>query len=154
MTYAKKEMFGKWGFVNDKGEPICEFIYDEVRDYSENIAAVRINDKWGYIDEKGNQICEIRYDAVGDFQSKLGVVEKEGKKCYLNQKGEEVAVTNFLNEEMVFEGCKSDRNHAFGEIKRSDRSPGKCPVRNSEISFSGTRFNRHLRKHIAILERS
>ena len=55
MTYAKKEMFGKWGFVNDKGEPICEFIYDEVRDYSENIAAVRINDKWGYIDEKGNQ---------------------------------------------------------------------------------------------------
>lgn len=50
-----------------------------MRDYSENIAAVRINDKWGYIDEKGNQICEIRYDAVGDFQSKLGVVEKEGK---------------------------------------------------------------------------
>lgn len=107
MEYAKKEVLGKCGFVNNKGEPICKFIYDEVRDYSENIAAVRINDKWGYIDEKGNQICEIRYDAVGDFQSKLGVVEKEGKKCYLNQKGEEVAVTNFLNEEMVFEGCKS-----------------------------------------------
>ena len=107
MLYSKKEKFGKWGFVNNNGEPICDFIYDEVRDFSEGIAAVRINDKWGYINESGRQICEIRYDAVGDFQSKLGVVEKEGKKCYLNQDGDEVAVTNFMNEEMIFEGCKS-----------------------------------------------
>lgn len=107
MLYIKKEIANKWGFVNDKGEKICNFIYDEVRDYSEGIAAVRLGDKWGYINEEGKEICEIRYDAVGDFQSKLGVVEKEGKKCYLNQNGDEVAVTNFMNEEMVFEGCKS-----------------------------------------------
>lgn len=118
MSYAKKKKFGKWGFVNDKNEPICEFIYDEVREYSEGIAAVRVNDKWGYINEEGEQICEIRYDTVGDFQSKLGVVVKEGKKCYLNQSGEEVAVTNFMNEEMVFEGCKSCAigNHAITNL--------------------------------------
>lgn len=106
MLYAKKKS-GKWGFVDDFDKSICKFIYDEVRDFSEGIAAVRINDKWGYINESGDEICEIRYDSVGDFQSKLGVVEKEGKKCYLNMDGEEVAVTNFMNEEMVFEGCKS-----------------------------------------------
>lgn len=107
MLKVKKEVFGKWGFVNNENEPICDFIYDEVRDFSEGIAAVRVNDKWGYINEEGIEICEIRYDAVGDFQSKLGVVEKEGKKCYLNTNGDEVAVTNFMNEEMIFEGCKS-----------------------------------------------
>ena len=107
MLYTKKQKQGKWAFVNENDELICGFIYDEVRDYSEGIAAVRVGDKWGYINEEGTEICEIRYDAVGDFQSKLGVVEKEGKKCYLNFKGEEVAVTNFMNEEMVFEGCKS-----------------------------------------------
>lgn len=107
MLHIKNDILGKYGFVNDKGEKICDFLYDEVRDYSEGIAAVRIGDKWGYINERGNQICEIRYDAVGDFQSKLGVVEKEGKKCYLNLNGDEVAVTNFMNEEMIFEGCKS-----------------------------------------------
>lgn len=103
----KKETNGKWGFVTDSNIPICDFIYDEVRDYSEGLAAVRILDKWGYIDENGSQICEIRYESAGDFQSKLGVVEKEGKKCYLNQNGDEVAVTNFMNQEMIFEGCKS-----------------------------------------------
>ena len=107
MLYTMKEKDGKWGFVNEIDEPICGFIYDEVRDFSEGIAAVRVDNKWGYINEDGTEICEIRYDAVGDFQSKLGVVEKEGKKCYLNTNGEEVAVTNFMNEEMVFEGCKS-----------------------------------------------
>lgn len=107
MLYTMREKLGKWGFVNENGEPICEFIYDEVRSFSEGLAAVRVNDKWGYINKDGAEICEIRYDAVGDFQSKLGVVEKEGKKCYLNTNGEEVAVTNFMNEEMFFEGCKS-----------------------------------------------
>lgn len=118
MLFIKEERFGKCGFVNEKNEPICDFIYDEVRDYSEGIAAVRIDSKWGYINEKGIQICEIRYDAVGDFQSKLGVVEKEGKKCYLNLNGDEVAVTNFMNEEMVFEGCKSCAigNHAITNL--------------------------------------
>lgn len=65
--------------MSTKNEPICKFIYDEVRDFSEGIAAVRIDNKWGYINENGSQICEIRYEAVGDFQSKLGVVDKEGK---------------------------------------------------------------------------
>lgn len=118
MLLSEKNEFGKWRFVNEKGEHICEFIYDEVRDFCEGFAAVRINDKWGYINECGSQICEIRYDAVGDFQSGLGVVEKEGRKCYLNKNGKEVAVTNFIGEEMLFEGCKSCAivNHAITNL--------------------------------------
>ena len=118
MQHTKKEQNGKWGFVNEKDKPICEFKYDEVRDFSEKIAAVRLGNKWGYINEEGIEICEIRYDSAGDFQSKLGVVEKEGKQCYLNTNGEEVAVTNFMNEEMIFEGCKSCAigNHAITNL--------------------------------------
>lgn len=107
MFNIKKGKNGKYGVENEHGELICDFIYDEIRGYSEGMAAVRVNDKWGYINEQGKEVCEIRYEAVGDFQNKLGVVEKEGKKCYLNLQGEEVAVTNFMNEEMIFEGCKS-----------------------------------------------
>lgn len=118
MLIIMKGKDGRYGVKNEHGEPICNFIYDEIREYSEGMAAVRLNDKWGYIDEQGNQICEIRYDVVGDFQNKLGVVEKEGKKCYLNLDGDEVAVTNFMDEEMVFEGCKSCAigNHAITNL--------------------------------------
>lgn len=104
---SKKEKDEKWCLVTEGNDIISEYIYDEIRDFSEGIAAVRILDKWGYVNQKAEQICEIRYESAGDFQSKLGVVEKDGKKCYLNQDGDEVAVTNFLNQEMIFEGCKS-----------------------------------------------
>lgn len=107
MLSIKRGKNDKYGVENEYGELICDFIYDEIRDYSEGMAAVRVNDKWGYINEQGKEVCEIRYEVVGDFQNKLGVVEKEGKKCYLNLQGDEVAVTNFMNEEMIFEGCKS-----------------------------------------------
>ncbi len=107
MLIIKKGKNDKYGVENEYGELICDFIYDEIRNYSEGMAAVRLNDKWGYINKQGKAICEIRYEAVGDFQNKLGVVEKEGKKCYLNLQGNEVAVTNFMDEEMIFEGCKS-----------------------------------------------
>lgn len=118
MEFIRKQVDGKWGFVNECNEPICDFIYDEARDFSEGRAAVRIGNGWGYINTLGIEICELRYDSVGDFQSKLGVVEKEGKKCYLNPKGEEVAVTNFMGEEMIFEGCKSCAigNHSITNV--------------------------------------
>lgn len=118
MVRIKKEEHGKWGFVDENDNPICEFKYDEVRDFSEGFAAVRIGDGWGYIDENGHEICELRYAAAGDFQNNLGVVDKEGKRCFLNSKGEEIIVTNFMNEEMIFEGCKSCAigNHAITNL--------------------------------------
>lgn len=118
MLYSKKQQNNKWGFVDESGKPICGFIYDEVRNFCEGIAAVKVGEKWGYINESGAEICEIRYEAVGDFQSNLGVVDKEGKRCYLNKNGEEEIVTNFMNEEMIFEGCKSCAigNHAITNL--------------------------------------
>ena len=105
--YSKREKDSKWAFVDDNENEICEYLYDEVRDFCEGLAAVRIADKWGFIDECGNEICEVRFDEVVDFQSKKAAVRKEGKVCYIDCKGKEIAVTNFLNEEMIFDGCKS-----------------------------------------------
>ena len=92
--------------------------YDEIRAYVEGFAAVRIGDKWGFIDEAGEEICEIRYDEVVDFNNKLAAVSKEGRVCYINTAGDEVKVTNFMDQEMVFDGCKSCAigNHTITNI--------------------------------------
>ena len=42
------------GFVNKKGEVAIKNIYQEVRDFSDGLAAVMLNDKWGFIDTAGN----------------------------------------------------------------------------------------------------
>lgn len=81
--------------------------YDEIRTFKEGFAAVRISENWGFIDETGREICEIRFDEVGDFSNGLAAVRKEGRMCYINTAGEEIAVTNFMDEEMTFDGCKS-----------------------------------------------
>lgn len=92
--------------------------YDEVREFCEGFAAVRIDDKWGFINENYVEICEIRYDEVGDFQSSLAAVRREGKMCYMNTLGNEIRVTNFMDEEMEFDGCKSCAisNHAITNL--------------------------------------
>lgn len=107
MKLNKNKKGAKWAFVDEEKREICDYLYDEVRDFREGFAAVRIDDKWGFINEGGKEICEIRYDEVVDFQSKLAAVRKEGRMCYIDCDGNEVAVTNFMDEEMIFDGCKS-----------------------------------------------
>ena len=103
---CKKKRDSKWTFVDETGKEICKY-YDEVRDFKEGFAAVKFADKWGFINESGKEICEIRYDEVVDFQSKKAAVRKEGRMCYIDCDGNEIAVTNFMDEEMIFDGCKS-----------------------------------------------
>ena len=39
----------RWGFINVRGENVLSNLYDEVRPFSEGLAAVRQEDRWGYI---------------------------------------------------------------------------------------------------------
>lgn len=45
---------GKYGAIDEQGNEIVPYIYDEIWDFSEKFAVARIADKWGYIDAKGN----------------------------------------------------------------------------------------------------
>ncbi len=56
-----------WGFgIPDIGVIIAPK-YEEVREYSERLAAVKVNGKWGFIDEHGNIAVPFIYDEVADF---------------------------------------------------------------------------------------
>ncbi|MDO4485544.1 MAG: WG repeat-containing protein [Bacillota bacterium] len=57
-----------------KGQIVKE--YDEVRNYCENLAAVKKNNKWGYIDRKGNVVIPIIFDAAMDFSEGRTFVRK------------------------------------------------------------------------------
>lgn len=105
--YQLEQNNGKWGFIAQDGRKICEFKYDSAREFKNGFAAVELDGKWGFIAENGEIICEIRYDEVGDFDNKLSAVRREGRMSYMNERGEEIRVTNFMDEEMEFDGCKS-----------------------------------------------
>lgn len=84
---------GKWGYVNDKGEEITEFIYDAAGTGGESIwtytkmyastngyTVVRQGDKWGLIDNKGNTVVEPIYDDISQVTNKgLFWIKRDGK---------------------------------------------------------------------------
>ncbi len=77
--------------------------YDEVRVFSEGLAAVRKNNQWGFIDNKGNLIIPIQYDTAGYFRmSDLCEVTKNGKSGFINKQGAEIIpiIYDDANQEM------------------------------------------------------
>jgi len=58
-------------------------IYDSAMDFSEGLAAVKLDGKWGYIDKNGNEVIKCVYDCDGFFSEDLVAVRLNGKYGYL-----------------------------------------------------------------------
>ena len=61
----------KWGFVNQDGELVTEYQYEEAESFQNGYAAVCIGGLWGYIDADGQQIIDCRFTGASHF-SKSG----------------------------------------------------------------------------------
>ena len=58
----------------DTWEWLAEPLFDNINDFSEGLASVKVNDKWGYIDIKGDWIIEPQFNNAYSFlQGKAGV---------------------------------------------------------------------------------
>ena len=54
---------GKYGFINNRGEVIVDYKYDDATEQNEyGFASVNINGKWGSIDKDGKIIADTTYD--------------------------------------------------------------------------------------------
>ena len=62
---------------HEVGTEVTPYKYDEVKRFSEGLAAVcvgRSDGKWGFIDETGKEVIPCMYDVVNDFSEGLAVV--------------------------------------------------------------------------------
>ncbi|MDD5934654.1 MAG: WG repeat-containing protein [Clostridiales bacterium] len=60
---------GKWGFINDTGDIVLEFQYEDARPFSRGLAGVKGADGWNYIDESGNIVIPGPFQEVRDFSA-------------------------------------------------------------------------------------
>ncbi|MEK6451934.1 MULTISPECIES: WG repeat-containing protein [unclassified Myroides] len=78
------------GAINDKGEVIIPFSYEELQTSSEfKIAYVDI-DKWGFFNTKGEKVINAEYDFVGSFSDGLALASKNNLFGYINHQGKTV----------------------------------------------------------------
>ena len=92
MPKGKYHLFTKCGFVDQNGNIAIDAQFDEAKQFSEGLAAVKIDNKWGYIDRQGNTVIEPKFDKASSFNKGLAVVTEPPLVPigYINQQGEYV----------------------------------------------------------------
>ncbi len=75
--YAPVKLYGKWGFINEQGKEVTDFIFDDVSPVYQGRAYVKKGDTWGILNlksvlEEGKQInlatcysTENEYESIG-----------------------------------------------------------------------------------------
>ena len=80
----------KWGFIDKTGKEVVLPKYDDVMQFNQGLAKVKLNGKWGFIDKQGNEAVAPEYDDADNATNGLFPVKQNGKWGMLNQKGETV----------------------------------------------------------------
>jgi hypothetical protein len=78
-------------YINEYGifeKPVDLKECDEIRNYSENLAAVKLYDKFGYMDKNNMLIIKNRFDKVHDFAGGLAIVGIDGKFGVIDNNGQ------------------------------------------------------------------
>lgn len=84
---AVADQNGRWGFVNKKGETVIDCQYDDAFSFSDNVAAVKIDDKWSYIGMEGNIVFdELEFDEALPFHNGIAQAKIDGNVVLINLK--------------------------------------------------------------------
>lgn len=75
----------KVGYINSKGEVIIKPIFLSGNEFSEGLAAVRLNGLYGYINESGTFVIEPEFDYASNFVKGLAIVYKNGKPFFIDK---------------------------------------------------------------------
>lgn len=92
---------GKYGYLNESMEEICEFEYEEVSTFYNGVAAVKKDGKWALIDDGFRLLSDFKYDDVimdefGYCSIGKRIFVKEGESCsMIDTKGHEVSELRF-----------------------------------------------------------
>lgn len=76
--YAASNYNGKWGYLDQSGNVIIPFKYDEVEGFNNGLAVVKLNQKSGLIDRDGKEVLQFDFDSIKVTDNNI-VVEENGK---------------------------------------------------------------------------
>lgn len=88
MAAVKIKGTGKWGFINSMFSIAVPPTYQEVGDFSENVAPVQLNGKWGVIDKQGKVLVPFKYDEIKPCRENAMAVCSAGKWGFIRPSGE------------------------------------------------------------------
>ncbi len=105
---ARAKINGKWGLVNQKGEQITPFEFEEIvsLSYSRGLYGIKKNGKWGFIDRNGECVTEAKYDAIFPFYGNFGIskVQKNHRWGLIDKNGKNLTNISYAKVELFGKG--------------------------------------------------
>jgi hypothetical protein len=145
-----RDVAGKYGFINKEGLEEIEPRFDEVRNFSDDLAWVVFRNSYqsltrGFVDKTGDFILEPDFDVSHDFSEGIAVCElhndvfllsKNGNVAFLCQKGK--LDLDYFGEPKFSEGLIAARNVETGKIGFINTSGDFVidPIYKNAASFS------------------
>lgn len=74
----------KFGVINREGKIVAPIIYDQIWEFIDGNAIVKLDDKWGYINAKGETIIPIVYDNIDYVSDGLICACKDGQYGFID----------------------------------------------------------------------
>ena len=104
---------GKYFFIDENGKSIIGS-FEEARDFSDGLAAVRNKAFWGYINKDGKVVINFQFDDADMFSCGLAAVVNNNRLSYIDKTGKTVIKSN------VFENISSWRPIRNGSYRFLD----------------------------------
>ncbi|HIK33557.1 MAG TPA: WG repeat-containing protein [Oscillatoriales cyanobacterium M4454_W2019_049] len=76
-----------WGYIDPTGHLAIAHQFDDAKEFSEGLAAVKQGSKWGYIDRTGKLVIPYQFDDAGGFRNGLAVVWLHDRMHYIDRTG-------------------------------------------------------------------
>lgn len=90
--------YNKFGFINPVDNNIIIYpIYNEARDFSNGLAAVKFNGFWGFVDKTGSVIIDFVYEDVRDFHEGIAGVKDNGLWVIIDKSNSTITNQKFQN---------------------------------------------------------
>ncbi|MEQ1762176.1 MAG: WG repeat-containing protein, partial [Pyrinomonadaceae bacterium] len=137
---------GKEGYIDSRGRVMIKPQFDKVTDFSEDLAAVLVDDKWGYIDRKGNVVIKPRWkpneryiDPANPFKEGIAVVvenaywaeDGDSYLCgYIDKTGEYIIKPQLLRECRPF-------SEGLAWVETDERDKDGVRVYKDELNWGG-----------------
>jgi hypothetical protein len=131
------------GFIDKNGDVVIPARFDEVRGFSEGLAAVKDADsgQWGFIDHSGTYVIPPSYsEEPGEFHEGLAWVWHDEEFAFIDKSG---------NVAIPYQGFTGD---ALRELKRNDSYLFYDPEAPGFFNGIARIYNYYIRKDGSILE--
>jgi hypothetical protein len=85
----------RFGFIDKTGKQVIDFLYEDVSNFNQGIARVKVKNLFGIINKNGEAILKPSYKNIGNFFENKAIINDNGKFGFIDISGKIIIKPQF-----------------------------------------------------------